>query len=318
MVASARLSARSRQEPIFDMRALRRLAYWGGAATVALLLAVLASFSDQSGRRPEANAANGDPAKKADGTGRPDPELRRVSEVVHMLAGDREQLAVRVGALERNLEDLTGSIKRQEAAAAGATPAPLPAAAAPAVPAPAPVAATPVAGEPLALTPKATAAVRPSAPAAEASKERAVTTLTPGSEAAAELGHGEIAVDVGGATNFEGLRTLWTSTKGTGIALLEGLYPVVAVRENNRTSSPELRLLVGPLPNVETAARLCAGFASARRYCQPVAFEGQRLADTEPVERKPAGAKPGAPQAKGTAGKPQQPASSSRLPRLFQ
>ena len=51
------------------MRALRRLAYWGGAATLALLLAVLASFADQSGRRPEANAATGDTAKKADGTG---------------------------------------------------------------------------------------------------------------------------------------------------------------------------------------------------------------------------------------------------------
>ncbi|MCC6776170.1 MAG: hypothetical protein IT537_05955 [Hyphomicrobiales bacterium] len=312
------------------MRALRRLAYWGGAATVALLLAVLASFSDQSGHRPEANAANGDAAKKADGTGRPDPELRRVSEVVHMLAGDREQLSVRVGTIERNLEDLTGSIKRQEAALTGtnqvppAATAPAPAAPAasptppPAAPTSSPVAAAPPAGEPLALTPKATAAVRQPAPAAEASKERAVTTLTPGSEAAAELGHGEIAVDVGGATNFEGLRALWTSTKGTGITLLEGLYPVVAVRENNRTSSPELRLLVGPLPNVETAARLCAGFASARRYCQPVAFEGQRLADTEPIGRKPAGAKPGASQAKATAGKQQQPGPSSRLPRLFQ
>ncbi len=204
-----------------------------------------------------------------------------------------------------------GSIKRQEAAA-GQAAAP-PAAAAPAVtPPPASSVPAAAAGEPLALTPKAVTAARASTGATEA---RPVVTPAPVSEAAAELGQSEIAVDVGGATNFEGLRALWNSTRGTNIALLEGLYPVVAVRENNRTSSPELRLLVGPLPNVEAAARLCAGFTSARRYCQPVAFEGQRLADAEPVERKPAAAKPAATQAKAAAPKQQQP---QRLPRLFQ
>ena len=38
------------------------------------------------------------------------------------------------------------------------------------------------------------------------------------------------------------------------------------------------RLLVGPLANVEVAARLCASVSSTRRYCQPVAFAGHRLA----------------------------------------
>jgi hypothetical protein len=316
MAAHARLSARSRQEPMFDMRSLRRLAYWGGAASVALLLAVLAGFWDQSGRRPEANAATDGSAKKADAQVPPDPEVRRLSEVVHVLAGDREQLAVRLGTIERNLEDLTGSIKRQEAAA-GQAAAPPTAAAAAVAPPPAPSVPAAAAGEPLALTPKAVTAARSSTGATEA-RERPVVTPAPVSEAAAELGQSEIAVDVGGATNFEGLRALWNSTRGTNIALLEGLYPVVAVRENNRTSSPELRLLVGPLPNVEAAARLCAGFTSARRYCQPVAFEGQRLADAEPVERKPAAGKPTATQAKAAAPKQQQPQPSPRLPRLFQ
>jgi hypothetical protein len=304
---------------MFDMRSLRRVAFWGGAASLALLLAVLAGFSDQSGRPPEANAAAGGPAKKADAQvaprPEPDPEVRRLSEVVHMLAGDREQLAVRLATIERNLEDLTGSIKRQGAAGAGqaAAPSTAPAASAPAAP-PASVVPAATASEPLALTPKAVAAVRSGDADA---RDRPVVTPAPVSEAPAELGQSEIAVDVGGATNFEGLRALWNSTRGTNIALLEGLHPVVAVRENSRTSGPELRLLVGPLPNVQVAARLCAAFASARRYCQPVAFEGQRLADAEPAERKPAAAKPSAAQAKA-AKQQQQPSPSPRLPRLFQ
>jgi hypothetical protein len=104
----------------------------------------------------------------------------------------------------------------------------------------------------------------------------------------------EFGVDIGGAANFDGLRALWNSTKGGNTLLLEGLHPVVAVRENSKTKAPELRLLVGPLANVEAAARLCAALSAARRYCQPVGFEGQRLADADiqPAAPKPAAAAP--------------------------
>ena len=47
--------------------------------------------------------------------------------------------------------------------------------------------------------------------------------------------------------------------------------------ENGRAKNAELRLVVGPLPDVEAAARLCANLSAIRRYCQPVAFEGQRF-----------------------------------------
>ena len=91
---------------------------------------------------------------------------------------------------------------------------------------------------------------------------------------------------------------LWASTKGSNAALLEGLHPVVATRENSRTKAVELRLIAGPLANVEAAARLCAMLTAARRYCQPVAFEGQRLAHADTVpERKPAAAPRAAPAA---------------------
>jgi hypothetical protein len=96
--------------------------------------------------------------------------------------------------------------------------------------------------------------------------------------------------------NFDGLRVLWTSTRGSNAALFEGLHPVVTARENTRTKAVELRLVAGPLANAEAAARICATLTAARRYCQPVAFEGQRLANADAApERKPAAAPKTAP-----------------------
>ena len=299
MAAQTRLSAPIRQEGAFDMRSLRQLAFWGLAASGALLLAVLTGFS--ATREAPAQARKADAQRSAE----PDPEVRRVTEIVHVLAADRERLVVRLAAIERNLEDITGTIKRQEPAS------PPPAASAP-PPAAAAVPPTPLALAPAAAAPEVRAATRPAEPPP-------VTAIETVEEGAPEIIRTEIGVDVGGATNFEGLRTLWFSTRGATAAPLDGLYPVVAVRENSRTSSPELRLLVGPLPNVEAAARLCATLVSARRYCQPVAFEGQRLADADGApDRKPTGRAAQAKPAPKQAPAQQQPATQQRLlPRLF-
>ena len=299
-----------------DMRGLRRLAIWGLSATGALAIAVAAAFSDAGSRRlmasaPASNAAG--TAQKAAPPAAPAPdrdaESRRLSEVLGALVADREQLVARIGAIERNLEDVTGSIQRQAAAAAAApsaSPAPPPRAP--------PVPASPAAAAPAPPPPSKEAALTPAEPGNPASPARA--PVAPGNSGgadgaafpgeppvvppAAELAaiHAEFGVDVGGAASFDGLRVLWASTKGSNAALLEGLHPVVATRENSRTKAVELRLIAGPLANVEAAARLCAMLTAARRYCQPVAFEGQRLAHADTVpERKPAAAPRAAPAA---------------------
>ena len=51
MVGQARVSIAYQHERTFDMGSLRRLAIWGGSAAVALLVAVLAGYSDASSRR---------------------------------------------------------------------------------------------------------------------------------------------------------------------------------------------------------------------------------------------------------------------------
>jgi uncharacterized protein (DUF2126 family) len=118
---------------------------------------------------------------------------------------------------------------------------------------------------------------------------------------AAEPAKPEMGVDIGGATSSAGLRVLWNSTRTNHASLVEGLHPVVATRENSRAKSKELRLILGPVDSIEAATQLCAAFTAARRYCHPVAFEGQKLA--EAPDRKPA-AKQATPA----------PAPSSRLP----
>ena len=287
-----------------DMRGLRRLAIWGLSATGALAIAVAAAFSDAGSRRlmasaPASNAAG--TAQKAAPPAAPAPdrdaESRRLSEVLGALVADREQLVARIGAIERNLEDVTGSIQRQAAAAAAAPSAPVPPSPAAAAPAPPPP------SKEAALTPAepgnpASPARAPVAPGNSGGADRAAVpaeppVAPPAAESAAI--HAEFGVDIGGAASFDGLRVLWASTNA---ALLEGLHPVVATRENSRTKAVELRLIAGPLANVEAAARLCAMLTAARRYCQPVAFEGQRLAHADTVpERKPAAAPRAAPTA---------------------
>jgi hypothetical protein len=277
------------------MRALWRLGLWGSSAAAALTLAVVAGYSDTGSRRlmaataPPGGAAVAQRAPAAAATqpaarsSETEAETRRLAEAVRSLTADRERLAARLGTLERSLEDVTGSIKQQAANAAVSSP--------PAAPPPAPV-------KEAAVTPpvEASAPARPPAAmgAAEpqpATADRAVPADPAGDPAAAEsvATRTEFGVDVGGALNFDGLRVLWSSTRGSNAALFEGLLPVVVVRENSRTKAVELRLVAGPLANAEAAARICATLSAARRYCRPVAYEGQRLAQADVVpERKPA------------------------------
>jgi hypothetical protein len=130
------------EQVTFDMPALRRLAIWGLATAGALAIAVAAAFSDAGSRRlmasaPASNA--GGAAQKASPPAAPAPdrdaESRRLSEVLGALVADREQLVARIGAIERNLEDVTGSLQRQAAAAAAVPSPPAPASPATGVPA---------------------------------------------------------------------------------------------------------------------------------------------------------------------------------------
>ena len=228
-----------------------RLAVWIALTTVAVLSAAISARTESGGRRiaallsPEAPPARTAKAQSADRQFEQEAEQRRLSEAIRLLAADRDRLLARVNILERNLDDVTGSIAPKAPVAVPVSAAPTPA----------------------------------SAPAPLPSSQSRVTAghLATGSPGAAEsvATKTEFGIDLGGNASIEGLRTLWATLKA-GQPLLDGLRPLIAVRE--KSGSFELRLVAGPLANASVAARLCAAFAAAGQACQPAIFDGQRLA----------------------------------------
>jgi SPOR domain len=257
-----------------------RFGLWGGLAFVSLGAAVLAVYSETGSRRLALGeaAAAGPPPRNFDA----EAETRRLAQALRMLVADRDRLVARVSALEHNLDDVTGSIPskpaREPAPAANPAASPLPpalatggdvnleATRAPAVPPPA-AAVAPAVSPATAAQGPAPAKAAPSAPiVAETAAAASTATKT------------EFGIDLGASATVEGLRTLWASVKGTQAPLVEGLRPIVAVRDGAKPGTIELRLVVGPLANAGAAARLCAALAAAGLTCQAAVFDGQRLA----------------------------------------
>jgi hypothetical protein len=172
------------------------------------------------------------------------------------LSSDRDRLLARVTVLERNFDDMTGSIGRNVASASKPeSPAPL-----------AP------------LGPSVSSTI--SAPLQIAAGERTGATQvlphdTPASTGATRTDFG---IDIGGGATLAALRVAWNTARANHPSMLENLRAVVAIRDGPKPGSVELRLIIGPLSNAAAAARLCASLAAAGLSCQPAVFEGQRLA----------------------------------------
>ena len=284
---------------------LWRLCGWGSAATIALASLAITTQTESGSKRlhlafapesaPERAVAAADVPPRVIGI---DKETLRLEAQLRVLAADRDRLTARIALLERNLDDVTGSIKRQSAQEAvvpaakpsvpsapattqqAAAPASQPAAAPPparievpmiaplAMPAhtesaapwpttPAQQAATPL-PEPVSLPPTRIASVPASEPTAEPPRKP------------------EIGIDLGGAPSIEVLNLRWVAVKANFGPLLTGLHPLAGRVQRPRAT--DVRLLIGPLPNITAANQLCAHFAAARVTCRPAKFDGQRLA----------------------------------------
>jgi len=249
-----------------------RLGAWSGIALLCVAAAVVSAYTETGARR----LALGDAAVIPTATlpSVPDNEARRLADTVRVLSADRDRLAARLSALERNLDDVTGSIPNRSGAERGgagnpaASPLPPNLMPPPVSAAPPPVVVAP-ASPPVRAPPPAPVVSRPATSpwiAADAAATGSTATRT------------EFGIDLGTAATVEGLRNLWTAIKGTQAPLLEGLRPVVAVRDGAKPSTLELRLVAGPLANAGVAAKLCAALADAGLTCAPAVFDGQRLA----------------------------------------
>lgn len=270
----ASLTELSRQ---FTGPTLRRLGRWCAAAIAAVTLAYFAISSDFGMRRMATAFSNMQglppaPTVQPRDTG----EVVRLSEALRRLTTDRDRLFDRIETLERNLEDLTGSIARNAAPPRGSenTPPPPPETLAP--PQVVPMSAPTIVNAPSGPSngPAAPAQqVLPANPAQVTNADEAAKA--PASPVTTKVDFG---IDLGSATTVEGLRALWASAKVKHAKLLDGMRPIIVLRENAQPGKVELRLVAGPLPTAAVAARLCVVIITAGTVCQPAVFDGQRLA----------------------------------------
>jgi hypothetical protein len=304
-------------KPAFSMASLWRLAAWASTAATALFIAIVATRGDVGSERvsgalaslhlasPPVHAAPAPMQLAGQAAGTPssrgsdvDATTRQLTQAVRVLTEDRDRLAARVAVLERNVDDITGSINRQIAAKqtapqgsqgsqavqaspmsqgndggqasqgnqanqASQTSTPWPSEPAPALTTPDTVVAavTPVAPPPAGMT----SALPPS-------------PLTPDPAAAAPTATAAYGVDLGGGRSAIALRARWAGIHAAHPQLFEGLEPVAAVRPATKTKPAELRLIVGPVTTAEAAAQLCASLALFRVFCRPAPFAGDHLA----------------------------------------
>jgi hypothetical protein len=241
----------------FGWRDLWRVSLWAVSAAAAMALAVYAGTTEIGRDRVhhafaevrEILVPSGiKPVRPLDAR-----EGRHLADTVRALAADRERLLARIATLEQGMDGITGSIARVEKSVQTLQQPPEITApdARPATPPPDEVTSS--------ISPPASVPLPPSPPSPNAGKS-------------------EFGVDLGSASTVDALRTAWTVALRRHGGLLEGLHPVVQMRERPRPAAVEFRLIAGPIPNAAGAARICAVMTASGSVCAPAAFDGQRLA----------------------------------------
>jgi hypothetical protein len=282
----------------YDKIGLLRLTSWATAAAVSLTVAALATLSTTGSQRVGvalAALAGGEtrqgPTQLASQQADVESERRSLNEAVRLLATDRDRLHNRVVSLERNLDDITGSIKSQIASrpmpeTTSLQPEPLTTTAPETLPAivgtqPAKPADLPDwlahAPEPW-PSPSAAIEFAPAPPPAEPVPPVRVAALPAEPQPAppAAVSRTEFGVDIGSGSNLDEVRILWNAAKTQHRRLIGKLRPIVWRRED-QAGNPDYRLIIGPLANAAAAARLCATLGAADVMCSTRPYQGQNF-----------------------------------------
>ncbi len=228
----------------FTMRHLWRQAMWGSAAVVALLVAILTSFTDTGSQRvatilSSLNLAPSSSYRSAQAGSQaakhtldPETAVRQLAQAVRGLGEDRDRMMTRLASLERNMDDMTGSITQQieaaKAAAAQAPSAPWPSESSPAPAAPASVEFDGRAD--------CAATGRPSVAVAAEPRDCAAAEQ-PASDAAAPAPSPAYGADIGNGASIKALRARWAEMRAAHAEIFDGLQPVVKMRDNARLQS---------------------------------------------------------------------------------
>ena len=240
----------------FTMQGLRRLAVWTAAAAGALLIAALTSRSDGAVERialvlHHRNQAVPPPFDAQAATA-------QLAAAVRGLKDNADHINSRLAAVERDVDDFTGSITKQIKAAA----------------------ATRRADDGPSLAATAAASASTVAPVDLPSGAAAApdTIKTAAERALPPQPRTEFGVDIGSGLTLQALRMRWATIRTAHPQLFENLEPVISVREVPRSNRIELRLVAGPIAQPGAAAQLCAQISLLGLFCQPTIFDGQHLA----------------------------------------
>jgi hypothetical protein len=262
----------------FTMRHLWRMTLWAATAACALLVAVLASRSEVGTDRIASVFPSGHRHATVSTTPPPfdaQAETHRLADAVRDLGVENARLRTQLAAVQQNLDDITGSVTKQLAAARAASASPWPADATPEPITAANIASImmPAAGvdtPPVPLPPQSSLA---SAAPAEPQASEDLPPISPSVANPREYG-----VDIGNAPSIQILHARWLGIRSAHPQLFQGLTPTVTLRETPRTKRIELHLIAGPLTSSEAAARLCLELAPYRLYCHPTILEPGRVA----------------------------------------
>jgi hypothetical protein len=242
------------------LQRFRREGLWGAAMLAAVLVAALAAHSDIGAQRAahilaSLNASPDASAHAFDAEG----AARQLTQAVRTLAQDRDRLAGRLAAVERDMDDLTGSIKQQSEAAKSSQSG----------------SAWPIGAPPVAMTPADIAAMVKSV-APPPSRQAVV-----GAPAATDAPPAQLpayGADIGSAVAMKTLQTRWAALRAAHPQLFDGMHPVVALRQNAHLNHTELHLVVGPYSSADAAAQFCGLLATFHVPCQPTMFDDRHLA----------------------------------------
>ena len=260
--AAARSVAVKRTSP---WQGLWRQAGWGLAAAAALSIAVLSGRDEAAPQRLAVFFSSLHSASSFDAEG----AARQLAQALRSLADDRDRLATRLNAFEREMHDLSAGLRQQiEAAKTDAikTAKQVPPWPESAPPVPMTLADVAVMVKRISPAPASTAEQAPGTAAEQASPDATATVGQP------------YGADLGTAATMKTLHQRWATLRNAHPQLFEGVQPIVSVKQNPRSGRTELHLIVGPYANAETAAQFCDFVVPFHVNCQPAMFDGSRLA----------------------------------------
>lgn len=242
-------------------------AMWTLSAFLSLAIVVMLLSTDRGSERLAAlplamaelvgNASGPSPARLAQLV---DREVGAAREEARRLGAERSRLEQRVAQLERDVSDVTGSVRRGNDITGSIVPAGRE------LPSSAPSRSLVAPGETLAPVEASLPKPEPRGEA-ENSAPGAVTLAT----------RTQFGLDLGSENTVTGLRLRWLRLSERHKALLVQFEPLIAVRDG-ANGLPVLYLLAGPVGDAAEAAALCAKLRQGNVTCQPAPYDGQRLA----------------------------------------